>query len=109
MANPNWHEICELSDLEVDWGEVALVNGEQYAIFKTPGDRVFATDHRDPNSGSLVIARGIVGSKAGTPTIASPLYKEVYNLETGEQLNGSDYKLPTYPVKVEEGKIYLGL
>lgn len=107
MSNPIWHDICPLDELEVNWGEVALVNNEQYAIFRLPDNRVFATDHKDPNSGALVIARGITGDKGGKPTIASPLFKEEYNLETGEQLNGKDYTLPVYPARVENGTVQI--
>ena len=32
------------------------------------------------------MARGITGSRGARPTIASPLHKEVYDLETGECL-----------------------
>ncbi|MBF1659855.1 MAG: nitrite reductase (NAD(P)H) small subunit, partial [Rothia sp.] len=31
----NWVRICAESDLEENWGEVALVDGYQYAIYKT--------------------------------------------------------------------------
>ena len=59
--------ICAETDLEENWGEVALVEGHQYAIFKTKHG-YYACDHLDPNSGALVIARGIVGEKDGHPT-----------------------------------------
>lgn len=109
MADAKSFKICTLSDLEEGWGEVALVEGHQYAVFRTAEDRVFITDHKDPNSGALVIARGILGKKAGVPTIASPLYKEEYNLETGECVNGADFTLPVYPSEVKDGEVYLSL
>ena len=64
----SWVRICPESELEENWGEVALVKGQQYAIFKTKHG-YYACDHRDPNSQSLVIARGIVGEKDGHSTI----------------------------------------
>ncbi|MDO4898898.1 MAG: nitrite reductase small subunit NirD [Rothia sp. (in: high G+C Gram-positive bacteria)] len=107
MAESQWKEICAFDDLEENWGEAALIEGHQYALFRTHTGQVFAADQRDPNSGSLVIARGIVGEKGGVLTITSPLYKEVYSLETGECLSGAEFTLPVYPVKVENGKVYL--
>ncbi|GGH58164.1 nitrite reductase small subunit NirD [Rothia aerolata] len=107
MTDQIWHEVCALEDLEVNWGEVANIEGHQFAIFRLPDNRVFASDHKDPNSGALVIARGITGNKKGVPSIASPLYKEEYSLETGEQLNGSDFSLPVYATKVEDGTVFL--
>ncbi|MDO5751171.1 MAG: nitrite reductase small subunit NirD [Rothia sp. (in: high G+C Gram-positive bacteria)] len=101
-----WTLICPDSELELNWGEVALVNGHQYAIVKTKHG-TFAYDHKDPNSGALVMARGIVGEKDGTATIASPLYKEVYRLDTGENVSGADYTLPVYPLEIRDGSVYL--
>lgn len=98
--------ICAESDLEENWGEVALVDGHQYAIFKTKHG-YYACDHRDPNSGALVIARGIVGEKNSHSTIASPLYKEVYDLVTGECVSGDEYTIGVYPLVVCDGEVFL--
>lgn len=107
MAPNQWHKICDLEDLEVNWGEAALIEGHQYAVFRTHDDRVFASDHRDPNSGALVIARGIVGEKDGNHTVTSPLYKDVFSLENGQCLSGADFTLPIYPVKVQDGQVFM--
>lgn len=106
MSDPKWQKVCKLNDLEEHWGEVALVENHQYAIFRLNNDRVFASDHADPNSGALVIARGIIGQKGDIPTIASPLYKEEYDLRTGESLN-SDFTLPVYETRIEDGEVFL--
>lgn len=102
----NWVRICAESDLEENWGEVALVDGYQYAIYKTKHG-IFASDHLDPHSQALVLARGIVGEKNGNPTITSPLYKEVYDLTTGECLSAPSYSIKVYPVEVRDGDVYL--
>ena len=97
----NWVRICAESDLEENWGEVALVDGYQYAIYKTKHG-IFAGDHLDPHSQALVLARGIVGEKNGNPTITSPLYKEVYDLTTGECVSDPSYSIKVYPVEVRD-------
>lgn len=104
-------KICSLSDLETDWGEVALVEGRQVAVFRLPDDSVAAVDHADPRSGALVIARGIVGATLdGVPTITSPLYKEVYDLRTGQCLTTDAYTLPVHETTVSpEGRISVAL
>lgn len=108
MALSQWHKICQLKDLEVNWGEAALIEGRQYAVFRTRDDQVFASDHRDPNSGALVIARGIVGEKDGSPTVTSPLYKDVFSLEDGRCLSGAELTLPVYPTKIQDGQVFIG-
>lgn len=102
-----WHRVCPAEELTAGWGEAALIGGHEYALFRTPQDRIFATDHRDPRSGSLVMARGIMGSHDGVPTIASPLYKEVYRLDTGECISGAPYELPVHPVRIQDGALWL--
>ncbi len=55
------------------------------------------------------MARGIVGSKGGTPTLASPIHKQVYSLETGECLSEEGPALGTYEVRTEDGQIEVRL
>lgn len=100
-----WVDLCALEDLEVNWGEAAIVAGHEYAVFRTNDDLVFVTDHRDPRSGALVIARGIVGRHGERHTVASPLYKETYDLATGECVAGGEYTLPVYPAEVRDGRV----
>lgn len=102
----NWVRICAESDLEENWGEVALVDNHQYAIYKTKHG-IYASNHLDPHSQALVLARGIIGEKNGHSTITSPLYKEVYDLTNGECLSDSSYSLNVYPVEVRDGDVYL--
>ena len=49
-------------------------------MFRTFDERLFALSNRDPYSGAYVLARGIVGTRGGLPTVASPMYKQVFDL-----------------------------
>ena len=100
-----WFRVCALADLEDSWGEAALVNGQQIALFRVGEHDVFAVSHADPATRSHVMARGMVGSRGNTHTIASPLHKEVYSLVTGECFGRPELQLGTYPVRVIEGMI----
>lgn len=91
------------------WGEAALVEGSQIALIRLTDDRIFAVDHWDPVAKANVMARGIVGSKGGTPTLASPIHKQVYSLETGECLSEEGPALGTYEVRAEDGQIEVRL
>jgi nitrite reductase (NADH) small subunit len=104
----DWYPLCRLEDLEPAWGEAALVAGSQVALFKLSDSEVYAVQNRDPATGAEVLARGIVGSRGERPTIASPLYKEVYDLETGECFTNPDLALETYPVRIADGFISIG-
>ena len=103
-----WTPVCRLDDLEVLWGEAVLVDGEQFALFRLPGDRLHAVSNEDPATGSQVLARGIVGSKGDRATIASPLHKQIYDLETGECYSAPEYRLPVIGVRVVDGVVEIG-
>lgn len=100
-----WHGVCLLADLEPEWGEAALVDGDQVAVFRLWDDRVRVTSNLDPRTGAAVMARGIVGTRGGVPTIASPLHKEAYSLETGECFNDPRLQLEVLPSRVIDGVV----
>ncbi|HAM27228.1 MAG TPA: nitrite reductase (NAD(P)H) small subunit [Microbacteriaceae bacterium] len=104
-----WMSVCAVDQLEPLWGEAALVDGEQVAIVLMPDGRVYAVANRDPATGAFVMSRGIVGSRGDRHTIASPLHKQVYDLETGECFTSDDYTLPTFDVRVTDGVVQVGL
>lgn len=100
-----WHRVCAVGDLEPGWGEAALISGRQVALFRTVNGEVFAVGQEDPATGAYVMARGITGSRGSRPTIASPLHKEVYDLETGECLGNPELSLPSYSTRIVDGFI----
>ena len=104
-----WHRVCAVADLEPAWGEAALISGRQVAVFQTVNGEVFAVANEDPATGANVMARGITGSRGARPTIASPLHKEVYDLETGECLGNPELRLATFGTRVVGGYIEVEL
>lgn len=109
--------VCPVDILTPDLGVAALVDGDQVALFLLSDGRVFAVQNCDPFSGAQVMSRGITGSRGDEPTIASPVYKQVFSLVTGECLNAQDSEprpglnphLVTYPVTVDNGQVHLHL
>lgn len=110
-APAGWTAVCALGDLEVERGRAALLDdGEQIALFLTHAGRVHAVQNLDPYSGAQVISRGIVGTRADVPTVASPMFKQVFDLRTGVCLEtqGKDPKtLRVWPAAVEGGIVYV--
>lgn len=110
-----WVMVCELDKLHIERGVAALVHGRPVAVFaieapESPlggarsGDvEVFAIDHIDPRSNAPTMARGIIGSHDGEPTVAAPLLKERYSLVTGHGLGGHDYSIDTFEVQIVDG------
>jgi nitrite reductase (NADH) small subunit len=104
-----WYEICPIDYVVPGTGVAALVQGEQIAIIRTNDGLFAALSNFDPFSEAFVIARGIVGDRAGVPKIASPIYKQSFSLETGECLDDANVHLAVYPVRVRGGKIQVAL
>lgn len=101
-----WVRVCTISDLERERGLAALIDGEQVALFRTHEDRIHAVQQLDPYSGAYVMSRGIVGTKGDAPTVASPMYKQIFDLRTGaclETQGKDEYSLQVWPVAVDDG------
>ncbi|WP_308222114.1 nitrite reductase small subunit NirD [Microbacterium enclense] len=99
-----WVQVCRVDDLLVERGAAALIGDRQIALFRTYDGRLYATDQIDPFSGAAIMSRGIVGDRAGAPTVASPMYKQVFDLRTGACLDtqGKDPRsLRVHPVAVD--------
>lgn len=101
-----WVRVCPVDRLTPDRGMAALVGGQQVAVYRLSGDRgVFAIGNRDPFSGANVLSRGIIGDANGVPKVASPVYKQGFDLRTGQCLDDPEVTVPAYQVRIEDGWI----
>ncbi|MBI9115727.1 nitrite reductase small subunit NirD [Sanguibacter suaedae] len=111
VVEPTWLAVCTLDDLVPERGVPALVDGEQVALFRLGDDTVHAVQQLDPFSGAYVMARGLVGTRGDVPTVASPMYKQVFDLRTGECLEAvgaTPQHLRTWPVRVDGRTVHVG-
>lgn len=104
----HWTDVCAVDDLYPGTGAAALLGGEQIAVVKTRAGEIYAISNFDPFSKAFVLARGIVGSKGEIQKIASPIFKQCFDLKTGQCLDDPTVKLPVYPVRVEAGRVLIG-
>ena len=103
-----WEDICPESDLIDNVGICALLGEEQVALFRLSGNsELYAISNHDPFSGANVLSRGITGDLKGQPVVASPIYKQHFNLETGQCLEDGSVKLKTYPVRIADGIVQI--
>ena len=105
----NWTAVCRLDEIVPDTGVCALLNGRQVAVFRI-GElepRVFAIDNYDPNSHAAVLSRGLVGSLGERIVVASPIYKQHFDLATGECLEAPENSVTAYSARVEDGKVWV--
>ncbi|TYB51983.1 nitrite reductase small subunit NirD [Nonomuraea sp. PA05] len=99
----NWTPICSIDALRPESGVCALVDGVQVAVFMTYDGELHALSNLDPYTDAYVLSRGIVGTRQGEPTVASPLHKQVYSLVSGRCLDDETLSVPVYGVRVGDG------
>jgi nitrite reductase (NADH) small subunit len=103
-----WTAICTLRDIVPNTGVCALVDDRQVAVFRIGrGEEVYAIDNFDPNSQAAVLSRGLVGSLGERVVVASPIYKQHFDLSTGECLEAPDHSVSAYPARVYDGKVWV--
>lgn len=105
-----WIDVCHIDDLQPNSGVCALVAGRQVAIFYMSADAsVYAVGNYDPFGNANVLSRGLIGDIQGQPVVASPLYKQHFNLYTGVCLEDANVAIPAYAVRIESGRVAVGI
>ena len=103
-------DVCAFDDLIPDRGACALIGGAPVALFRcAPDDELYAVGNIDPYSGASVLSRGIVGSIGDRPVIASPIFKNRFDLRTGESLDDTSVRIPVHAVRVHEGRVLVAV
>jgi nitrite reductase (NADH) small subunit len=106
VETDNWESVCQLNDLIDNVGVCVLANDKQIALFCLSGsDELYAIDNHDPFSNANVLSRGICGDLKGNPIVTSPIYKQHFNLKTGQCLEDESVKLAVYPVRVVDDNV----
>jgi nitrite reductase (NADH) small subunit len=101
----DWVEVCPYDAIYPDTGVCALVEGRQVAVFRLSDGSLHAVSNFDPFSGANVLSRGIVGDRAGEPKVASPIYKQTFNLRTGVCYEDGSVRLDVYRVRRHRGVV----
>src|SRR5689334_15716918 len=105
-----WVDVCLLSAIAPNTGVCALVLGKQVAIFRIGnGTQLYAISNYDPFSKAYVLSRGIVGDRNGIPKVASPIYKQNFNLLTGQCFDDETVTLAYFEVRVIKDKVQVGI
>ena len=105
-----WFLACGVEDVPENGGACVKYNDEQIAVFNfTRRGEWYATDNLCPHKKQMALSRGMIGStgNAFEPKMACPFHKKTFSLITGECLSDDECAIKTYPVKVEDGKVYI--
>jgi nitrite reductase (NADH) small subunit len=100
-----WVDVVEVDALQPELGVPALVHGRSVAVFRTHEGDIYALSNHDPVTNAPVMARGIVGTIGDVPVVASPMYKQHFDLRTGICLEDETLSLERYDVCVADGVV----
>ncbi len=110
LENYKWQHICDRSDLVAGAGVCALVDNRQVALFYLPREEqvIFALANRDPIGNANVLSRGIVGDIDGRLVVASPLYKQHYDLLDGTCLEDESAQVQVLKARLDGDSVLIG-
>ena len=100
-----WFPVCRYDELQSERGAAVLFGDAQIAVFRTFDGALYAIGNQDPFTGAFVLSRGIVGTRGGIPTVASPLHKQVFDLRTGICLDDPGIAVPVVAVRRRDGRV----
>ncbi|MBG4123509.1 nitrite reductase small subunit NirD [Pseudomonas aeruginosa] len=100
----NWLDICSLDEINPLGSRVVAGPKGDIAIFRAADDQVFALDDRCPHKGGP-LSQGLIYGKR----VACPLHNWQIDLESGEAVAPDQGCAHRHPVRVENGRVLLGL
>lgn len=97
-----WIEIGVLADIPRRGARCVNTPQGKIAVFRTMDDQVYALENRCAHKGGPLVEGMVHGA-----SVTCPLHNWVYDLETGKALGADVGEVRTFPVRVEDGRIFL--
>ncbi|GAB2523210.1 nitrite reductase small subunit NirD [Spirosoma aerophilum] len=105
-----WQLACPTSHIPENGGACVLLGGHQIAIFNfARRGEWYATSNECPHRQQMALSRGMIGSQGDEPKVACPFHKKTFSLQSGECLNDDAYKITTFPIKIVDDMVYIGI
>jgi nitrite reductase (NADH) small subunit len=102
-----WTLVCPLEAIVPDTGVCALLGQEQVAVFRVGAQDVYAIGNVDPHSRAAVLSRGLVGSIGARIVVASPIYKQHFDLRSGDCVESAAHSVNCYRARVHDGQVWI--
>jgi len=99
-----WTEIISLEEIPRLGARVLRTDTMDIALFRTASDEVFALKDSCPHKGGP-LSQGIVHGS----TVTCPLHNWKIDLDSGQALAPDEGCTNRFPVKVENGRVYIRL
>ncbi|MEM6890086.1 MAG: nitrite reductase small subunit NirD [Pseudomonadota bacterium] len=98
----SWVDIGALEDIPLRGARKVKTPVGCVAVFRTDETTVFATANSCPHKGGPLFEGIVHGQK-----VTCPLHNWVFDLETGLAQGSDEGRIPTYPAKVEAGRVLI--
>ena len=102
-----WHCVAEVIG-ELDWQENGMTivkAGDKSVCIARHQDAYYAFAHSCPHAGGL-FSKGWIDALGN---VVCPLHKYRFALVNGRNISGEGYKLKTYPLRIDEAGVFVGL
>lgn len=104
-----WYKAARVADFPENGGACVRYKEMQIAVFNfSRRNEWYACQNLCPHKMQMVLSRGIIGSANGEPKVACPFHKKTFSLKTGTCLNADEEGISVFPVKIEDGYVYIG-
>ena len=104
-----WFKAAPVESFPDNGGACVAYKGLQIAVFNfSRRGEWYATQNLCPHKHQMILSRGMIGTAGAEPKVACPFHKRNFSLATGKNIGGESCQLATYPVKVENGYVYIG-
>jgi nitrite reductase (NADH) large subunit len=110
LVRREWVRVARALDVPADGGIAVKYGDAQIALFHFASrGEWYATQNLCPHKREMVLARGLLGDEKGMPKVACPLHKKTFHLGTGACLTGEALEIATFPVRLEDGDVWVEL
>lgn len=110
VVEQTWVKVAQSEDFIEHSGGCVEVDGTQIAIFNfNEKTEWYAVQNNCPHEDRMILSRGLTGDLENDYKVACPLHKNSFSLKTGKNLGNSCQHLKTYPVKCENGDVFIAL
>lgn len=104
-----WFKAAPAEHFPENGGACIQYKDLQIAVFNfSRRNEWYACQNLCPHRRQMILSRGMIGSQGEEPKVACPFHKKSFSLRSGECLSGDECTITTFPVKVEEGHVYIG-
>lgn len=104
-----WFKAAPVKAFPENGGACIKYKDLQIAIYNfTRRNEWYACQNLCPHKMQMALSRGMIGSDGEEPKVACPFHKKTFSLASGKNLNGDTCDIATYPIKIEDGYVYVG-